>query len=146
VAKDALAIYEARNIKREDFDADKVKPAQGMLLSTWLDSYLELVKHTPSGGTKKAQCIPLKRVFGGLLVTEVNRVRILAYKAKRLTESLTRHGEAVEGTRVKGSTVNREISCLVAALNFGGRSGNRRGRAEDQERAGDPARADPNHR
>ena len=46
------------------------------------------------------------------------RVRILEHKAKRLTESLVRHGEAVEGTRVKGSTVNREISCLVAALNL----------------------------
>jgi hypothetical protein len=36
-AKDALAILEARNIKREDFDADKNR---GMTLGEWLDGYL----------------------------------------------------------------------------------------------------------
>jgi len=117
-AKEGLALYLARNVKREDFDADKEKPKQGITVSEWLDSYLELVKHTASAGTKKAQCIPLKRILGNLLVSEINRVRIMEYKARRLTECLTRHGEAVEGTRVKGATVNREISCLVAALNL----------------------------
>jgi hypothetical protein len=33
----ALALLEARNIKREDFDADKNR---GMTLGEWLDSYL----------------------------------------------------------------------------------------------------------
>ena len=36
-AKDALALLEARNIKREDFDADKNR---GMTLGEWLDGYL----------------------------------------------------------------------------------------------------------
>jgi integrase len=117
-AKEGLALYEARNVKREDFDADKERPKQGMTVSEWLDSYLELVKHTPSGGTKRAQCIPLKRILGALLVTEVNRVRIMEYKSRRLTEALIRHGEAVQGTKVKGATVNREISCLITALNL----------------------------
>ena len=36
-AKDALALRDARNIKREDFDADKNR---GMTLGEWLDSRL----------------------------------------------------------------------------------------------------------
>ena len=117
-AKDALALYEARNVKREDFDADKAKPQQGMTVSDWLDSYLKLIKHMASAGTKEAQCKPLKRILGSLLVTDVNRVRIMEYRARRLTESIVRHGEAIEGTRIQGATVNREVSCLVSALNL----------------------------
>jgi hypothetical protein len=44
-ARDGLALYEARNIRREDFDADKVK---GMTLADWLKRYLDLVKGTAS--------------------------------------------------------------------------------------------------
>ena len=38
-ACEGLALYEARNIKRDDFDADKVR---GMTLGEWLDSYSTL--------------------------------------------------------------------------------------------------------
>jgi integrase len=117
-AKEALALYQARNVKREDFDADKVKPQQGMILSEWLDCYLELVKHMPSAGTKRAQCIPLKRLLGSIPVDEINRVRIMEYKTRRLVEPIMRHGEGIEGTRIQGATVNREISCLINALNL----------------------------
>ena len=41
-AKEALTIYEGRNVKREDFDADKVKPAAGMTVAVWADAYLKL--------------------------------------------------------------------------------------------------------
>ena len=89
-----------------------------MTLAEWLDRYLELVKHTPSWKTKKAQCAHLKRLLGSLSLSEVNRVRTMEYKSRRLSESLIRHGEAVEGTSIMGSTVNREVSCLITALNL----------------------------
>ena len=43
---------------------------------------------------------------------------MLEYKNRRLQESIVRHGEAVEGKQVKGSSVNREVSCLVTAVNL----------------------------
>jgi hypothetical protein len=48
-AREGLALYEARNVKRENFDADKVK---GMTLNDWLKRYLELVKATASYPTE----------------------------------------------------------------------------------------------
>ncbi len=42
----------------------------------------------------------------------------MEYKQRRLSEPLIRHGRAVEDTEIKGSTVNREVSCLIAALNL----------------------------
>src|SRR5688572_19790391 len=67
-AREGLALYEARNVKRENFDADKVK---GMTLNDWLKRYLDLVKATASYQTKRAQCLHLKRLLGHLPLTEV---------------------------------------------------------------------------
>ena len=89
-----------------------------MTLGEWLDRYVDLTKHMASGKTKKAQCNPLKRLLGSLPLSEVNRVRIMEYKNRRLSEPLIRHGQPVEGTRIMGSTVNREVSCLIHALNL----------------------------
>ena len=114
-AKDALAIYQARNVKRESFENDRAKV---MTLAEWLVLYLDLVKNTPSSGTKQAQCAHLKRLLGHLLLSEITRVRVMEYKNRRPAESLIRHGEAIEGTRIKGATVNREVSCLITALNL----------------------------
>lgn len=88
-----------------------------------LDKYLDLVKDTPSGGTKRSQAAHLKRLLGHLPLSEVNRVRIMEYKARRLAESLTRHGKPVDGTKIMGSTVNREVSCLITALNLAADNG-----------------------
>ena len=96
------------NVKRED-------KAKAMTLAEWLVVYLDLVKNTPFSGTKQAQCAHLKWLLGHPPLSEINRVRVMEYKNRRLDESLIRHGEAVEGTRVKGATVNREVSCLITA-------------------------------
>jgi integrase len=114
-ARDGLALYEARNVKKENFDADKVK---GITLNEWLKRYLDLVKATASYETKTAQCLHLKRLLGHLPLTEINRVKIMEYKNRRLSEAIIRYDEAVDGTRIKGATVNREVSCLVTALNL----------------------------
>jgi integrase len=121
-AKDELGRLHTLNKGRHDWDKEKEELAKAkvkaMTLKEWLDSYLDLVKDTPSGGTKKAQCLHLKRLLGQLPLSEITRVRVMEYKNRRLAESLIRHGEAVEGTRVKGATVNREVSCLITALNL----------------------------
>jgi len=56
--------------------------------------------------------------MGSLPLSQINRVRIMEYKQRRLSEPLMRHGEPVKGSRIMGSTVNREVSCLVTALNL----------------------------
>jgi len=121
-AREQLKILEADNVKRKDFDLEREEKQKaataGMTVTEWLDRYLDLVKNMLSWKTKKAQCAHLKRLMGSLLLSEVNKIRIMEYKNRRLSESLIRHGEAVEGTSIMGSTVNREVSCLIAALNL----------------------------
>ena len=122
VAREQLKIREADNVKRKDFDKEKEElrkaATAAMTLAEWLDRYLELVKHMPSWQTKKAQCAHLKRLMGSLPLSEINKIRIMEYKNRRLSESLIRHGKAVKGTKIMGSTVNREVSCLITALNL----------------------------
>lgn len=121
-AREQLKILEADNIKGKDFDTEKEEQRKaataGMTVAEWLDRYLDLVKNMPSWKTKKAQCAHLKRLLGSLPLRDVTKVRIMEYKNRRLSESLVRHGEPVEGTSIMGSTVNREVSCLIAALNL----------------------------
>jgi integrase len=121
-AREALTLRLSDNLKRYDFDAEKreqqaakIKP---MTVSEWLDKYLELVAASPSYKTKVAQCRHLKRLLGSLPLADVSRVRILEYKNRRGSESLVRHGKPIEGTQIQGSTVNREVSCLITALNL----------------------------
>ena len=121
-ARDKLGVLHKRNDAEFDFDKEKEErkkaKVKAMTLTEWLDRYLELMKATPSYKTKMAQCLHLKRLLGHLPLSEVSKVRILEYKSRRLSESLIRHGEAVDGTRVQGATANREVSCLIAALNL----------------------------
>ena len=121
-AQEQLAILEADNVKKKDFDLEKIEQekakTKGMTLAEWLNRYLELTKHTPSSGTRNAQCAHLMRLMGSLQLSQVGKVKIMEYKQRRLSEPLMRHGEPVEGTRIMGSTVNREVSCLITALNL----------------------------
>jgi hypothetical protein len=123
-ARDELGRLRQLNKGRFDWDTEKAErekakiKAEAMSLSKWLDEYLNLMENTPSHGTKKAQCAHLKRLLGHLPLAEVTKVRILEYKQRRLKENLVRHGKPVKGVFVKGATVNRELSCLIAALNL----------------------------
>jgi integrase len=120
-AEDALGELKIRNKGRYDFDAERKERekarVKAITLSEWLDRYLGLVKGMASGEIKRSQCSHLKRLLGHLPLTEVTRIRIMEYKNRRLSEPLTRHGKPVKGTKIKGATVNREVSCLMAALN-----------------------------
>ncbi len=126
-AREQLKILEADNVKRKDFDIEREEKQKAataaMTLAEWLDRYLELVKHMPSWETKKAQCAHLKRLMGSLPLSEIGKIRIMEYKTRRLSESLIRHKKPVEGTKIMGSTVNREVSCLITALNLAAEEG-----------------------
>ncbi|MEE8076401.1 MAG: tyrosine-type recombinase/integrase, partial [Candidatus Binatia bacterium] len=75
--------------------------------------------------TKKAQCAHLKRLMGSFLLSKIDKISIMEYKNRRLSESLIRHGEAVKDKdkKIMGSTINREVSCLIAALNLASDAG-----------------------
>ncbi|MCH8054998.1 MAG: tyrosine-type recombinase/integrase [Deltaproteobacteria bacterium] len=121
-AREQLKILEADNVKRKDFDKEKEDRRKaataGMTIAEWLDRYLDLMKGTKSGKTIRAYSLHLKRLLGSVPLQDVTKVRIMEYKNRRLDESTVRHGEPVEGWRIKGATVNREVSCLIAALNL----------------------------
>ena len=121
-AREQLKILEADNVKRKDFDKEKEDRRKaataGMTIAEWLDRYLDLMKGTKSGKTIRAYSLHLKRLLGSVPLQDVTKVRIMEYKNRRLDESIVRHGEPVEGWRIKGATVNREVSCLIAALNL----------------------------
>ena len=121
-ARGQLKVLEADNIRKVDFDQEKEERRKaataGMTVAEWLEQYLEKTKSKVSWRTDKMHCVNLKRLIGALLLTEVNRPRPMEYKTRRLSEPIMRHGKPVEGTKVKGSTVNRELSFLSAALNL----------------------------
>ncbi len=121
-AREALKLLEARNVKREDFDLEKEERRKaataGMTVAEWLEQYLEKTKSKASWQTDKTHRANLQRLMGTLPLAEVNRPRLMEYKTRRLSEPIMRHGKPVEGTKVKGATVNRELSFLSAALNL----------------------------
>ena len=69
-ARDELRVYEARNIRREDFDFDKMKPTAGMTVASWADAYFDLeeVKTKRSIDRDRTLVIPVKRILGGKTV------------------------------------------------------------------------------
>ena len=117
-AKDELRVLEARNIRKEDFDKDKEPKEQGMTFAMWTKKYLELIKRKKSLNRDEQHCVHLNRFFGPLLLAQIKRTKIMEYKNLRLEEPIIRHGKPVEGSKVKISTVNRELSCLRHMLNL----------------------------
>jgi integrase len=122
IARDKLGEIHQLNGRKFDFDAErrerKEAKVKAITVAEWLDHAIELEKSKPSYCTKKSQSIPLKRLLGHLTLSEVSKVRIIEYKNRRGSECLLRGGKEVPATRIKGSTINREVSCLVAALNL----------------------------
>ena len=121
-ARERLKILEADNIKKVDFDQEKEERRKaaiaGMTVAEWMDRYLGLMKTTGGGKALKAYTAHLKRLLGSVPLQDVTKVKIMEYKNRRLAEFILRHGKPVEGKKVKGATVNREVSCLTAALNL----------------------------
>ena len=126
-ARDELGRLRRLDLGRYDFDAEKREREQAkvkaMTLSEWLDRYLSLMKNRPSYAINTAQCAHVKRLLGHLPLSEVSKVRVMEYKQRRLTEPIMRNGKPVQGTLIRGGTVNREVACLIAALNLAAEEG-----------------------
>ena len=53
----------------------------------------------------------------------LTRTKIAEYKQLRLAEPIIRHGNPVQGSHVRSSTVNREITVLIGMLNLAAEEG-----------------------
>lgn len=126
-ARDRLGELRRLDMGHYDFDAEKRErekaKAKAMTLSEWLNRYLSLMRDRPSYAVNTAQCAHVKRLLGHLPLSEVSKVRVMEYKQRRLTEPIVRNGKPVQGTLIRGGTVNREVSCLIAALNLAAAEG-----------------------
>lgn len=112
-AREGLTLLEARNIRREDFDADKVK---GVTFAAWARRYLDLMKHKKSIERDKRSCRRLEEFFGPMEISEITRARVMEFKNSRLADPIVRRGKIVAGRTIQISTVNRELACLKHML------------------------------
>ena len=125
-AREELRVYEARNIRREDFDLDKIKPEpepERLTIARYVPVFLASKKSLPSYGFWKSCCAHVERLLGPIALDEITRSKIAEYKQLRLTEPIIRQGNPVEGSHVRASTVNREITALIGILNLAAENG-----------------------
>jgi integrase len=119
-AKDELVVLRARNIRHEDFDADKEKPKAGLTFSEYGTAYFngKVDPYKRAGGVEreKRSFKTLKSFFGNMLLSDIDRSK--EYRAKRSLEPIIRRGKAVAGTKISFSTVNRELAFLRYLLNL----------------------------
>jgi len=118
-ARDELRVYEARNIRREDFDLDKMKPTAGMTVARWADAYFDLeeVKTKRSIDRDRTLVIPVKRILGGKLLTDLCREDLFAYRNVRKAGGIIRGGK--ESTiKIADGTVKNELSLLRRMINL----------------------------
>jgi len=113
-AVEELTILEGRNIRREDFDADKRPKA--MTLTQWSERCLELFRSKRSWTRIREYCAHLNRILGPFPLSEITRIKIMEFRNTRLGEAIIRHGRPVEGKIISISTVNRETRCLLQML------------------------------
>jgi integrase len=125
-ARDELTVYEARNIRREDFDLDRKKPdpaPERLTVALYVPIFLETKKALPSYGFWKSCCAHLVKLLGTDALEDMTRSKIAQYKQLRLLDPIIRHGNPVEGTLTRPSTVNREITALIGLLNLAAENG-----------------------
>jgi len=119
-AREELKAYEARNVRKEDFDKEKEPPVQGMTFSEWGKLYFK-EKVSPdkrSVERERRSFRKLEPFVGNLLLTAINRSKVMEYKAKRSQEPIIRRGKAVESKSIAFPTINRELAFLRFLLNL----------------------------
>lgn len=125
-AREGLTLRLADNMKRHDFDADKIKrqpkPA-ALTLGGYIPVFLKSKEGTASYSFWKVCAGHLDRLMGSEVLSEITKSRIAEYKQSRKGECIVRHGKPVKGATVSGSTVNREITTLIGLLNLAAENG-----------------------
>jgi len=121
-AREELMVYEARNVRKEDFDKDKqsTRP-DGITLSEWAAIYFK-EKTDPEKRTVEHERGLFKKLepfFGSMALSKINRGMVRQYRTMRLQQPIMRHGKPVaKGKRVAFPTVNRELAFLRYLLNL----------------------------
>jgi integrase len=115
-AKEALALYEARNVKREDFAADKIKPDKGMTIAAWADQYFQLEEVKQQRSDKRALLPPLKRLLGKALLTDLEREDLFGYLNQRRKEFIVRRGKITKHP-VGDGQIRNELALLSKMRN-----------------------------
>jgi len=118
-ARDELRVYEARNIRREDFDLDKMKPTAGMTVASWADAYFDLeeVKTKRSIDRDRTLVIPVKRILGGKLLMDLCREDLFAYRNVRKAGGII-CGRKESTIKIADGTVKNELSLLRRMINL----------------------------
>lgn len=118
-AREELKVLEARNIRREDFGADKT---DGLTVSKWSEMFLNLdeVKEKRSLDRDRQHMKHVNRFFGSMLLTEIKREHLFKYKKQRLEEHIIRNGRPAK-KKVSQGTVSNELSCFRRILKVAAR-------------------------
>jgi integrase len=125
-ARDKLGVLHKRNDADYDFDADKIKKQpepERLTVGGYVPEFMRSKNGMPSYNFWKVCTAHLDRLIGSVSLDEITRSRIAEYKQIRKTEPIIRHGKPVEGSKVSGSTVNREITSLIGLLNLAAENG-----------------------
>ncbi len=121
-AREELKVYEARNVRREDFDKDReqVKEAKGITVSQWAAIYFKEKTDPEKRSVEHERGLfkNLEPVFGHVPLSEINRGKLRQYRTMRLQQPIMRHGKPVKDSRVAFPTVNRELAFLRFLLNL----------------------------
>lgn len=122
-AKDELELLRARNVRKEDFDADKMKtvpaPAlERMTVKAWAALYLEReeTKRMRSYDRVSQLTKPLGRLLGDMLLIDLTHDDLVEYSEQRKREFVIRGGNESK-VNIKAGTIANELSCLRAMLN-----------------------------
>ena len=112
-AKEVLALYQGRNIKR----GDKIKAAEGMTVASWADCYWDLEETKTKRSFKRERDLvaAIKRLLGSVLITGIQREHLFKYRTT-FREHIIRAGKQAAKT-VSPGTVANKLSCLRHMLN-----------------------------
>jgi integrase len=121
-AREELAVLIADNIRKKDFDEDKEKQKAGLTFADYGAAYFngKVDPDKRPGGVERERRSfkTLKSFFGDMLLAEIDRSKVMEYRTKRSAEPIVRRGKPVAGTRIRFSTVNRELAFLRYLLNL----------------------------
>ena len=121
-AREERTVYEARNIRREDFDADKEEKKQRLTFSEWAQIYFrdKIDPDKRAGGIdrEKRSFKNLKPFFGSMDLDEITRSKVMEYRTRRGQDPIVRRGKIVQGKIISFVTINRELAFLRFLLNL----------------------------
>lgn len=99
----------------------KIKSA-GTTFAEWSRRYLDLMSSKASVDRDRQMIQHLNNFFGNTPLSNITATQIIEYKNRRLSSGLIRAGKICD-SKIKLSTVNREMSCLRHMLNLASADG-----------------------